>query len=153
MIFCDSNASPDSPEKAKARLELADSINALQIPAFVDKMLPGLLAPNAERLNPGVVATLREIMTSQSPEAIAAASRGMAKRSDSAETLATLHAPTLVLGGEFDALSTPKQLDAIADAIPNASRATIPNAGHLPPIENPDAFVDAVLTWCDANSL
>ena len=35
----------------------------------------------------------------------------------------------------------------IAAAIPNAQRATVSKAGHLPPLENPEEFADAILNW------
>ena len=60
------------------------------------------------------------------------------------------HDKALVIGGEHDKLSTPETLDAIAAKIPDATRATIPHAGHLPPLENPDAFARAILEWYDA---
>ncbi len=150
VVFCDSNAVQDSPEKATERRLLADTITSLQIPTLADEMIPNLVAPETPIKQPDVVANLRDIIASQSPEAIAAGARGMAKRSDSTETLGQLAAPTLVLGGEFDKLSTPESLDAIAAQIPDATRATIPHAGHVPPLENPDAFVDAILKWYDA---
>ena len=150
LIFCDSNATPDSPEKAADRMELAATIDALKIPAFVDNMIPNLLAPETLKNRPEVVSALREIMISQTPDAIAAGARGMAKRSDSSDLLPEIEAPVLVLGGEHDKLSPVAALDELAEKIPNATRATIPRAGHLPPMENPDAFASAILEWHDA---
>ncbi len=147
LIFCDSNAAADSPEKAAERNNLAETIDRAGIPALADKMIPNLLSPKTLAEKPDVVATLREIIERQSPEAIAAGARGMAVRSDSTPFLPEISIPTLVLGGADDKLSPPDSLDAIAAAIPNATRATIPNAGHLPPLENPDAFADAILNW------
>ena len=151
FVFCDSNATADTPEKAQERVSLADSITSLQIPDLADRMIPGLLAPETLRKRPDVVSELREMISRQSPEAIAAGARGMAKRSDSTETLGQIEAPALVLGGESDALSPPALLDSVAAAMPNATRVTIPNAGHLPPLENPDAFANAILEWRNAN--
>lgn len=150
LVFCDSNETPDSPVKAKGRLALADSINALTIPSFVDNMIPNLLAPETIKDHPEIVTDLREIMVSQTPDAIAAGARGMATRPDSSDILPEIEAPTLVLGGEHDQLSTPVGLDELASKIPNASRATIPHAGHLPPLENPDAFAQAIVDWYDS---
>ena len=150
LIFCDSNATTDSPEKAADRMELAATIDALKIPAFVDNMIPNLLSPETLKSRPEVVSALREIMISQTPDAIAAGARGMAKRADSSDLLPEIEAPVLVLGGEHDKLSPVAALDELAAKIPNATRATIPHAGHLPPMENPDAFVRAILEWRDS---
>ena len=155
IIFCDSNASADSPEKAEGRLKLAEEIVAVerateQVAALAESYLPNLLSPKTLETKPEVVEALRQTMLRQRPTGIAAAARGMAKRADSTALLPKIAVPTLVLGGADDALSPPSSLDAIAAAIPGACRATIPDAGHVASLENPDAFADAVLRWAES---
>ncbi|MBQ9873141.1 MAG: alpha/beta fold hydrolase [Thermoguttaceae bacterium] len=146
-IFCDSNAKADSEEKAKSRLYLAETIDSFGVRNLAENTIPTLISPKTAKNKPEVVETLREMISSQSALGIAAASRGMAVRRDLTDLLPTIEVPTLVLGGEDDSLSPPESLDEIASAIPSASRATIPNAGHVPPLENPDAFANAILEW------
>ena len=52
--------------------------------------------------------------------------------------------PALVLWGERDRIASPDYGRAYAEAIPGARFETIPNAGHYPYLEQPDAFVAAV---------
>jgi pimeloyl-ACP methyl ester carboxylesterase len=151
LVFCDSNASPDPIDKAQGRRLLANTINALKIPEVVDKMIPALLAPETLAEQPDVVEYLHDIMASQSAAAFAAGARGMAIRPDSNDVLAEIQVPVLVLGGEQDHISPPDELDNIAAKISNATRATIPRSGHLPPLENPSAFAKAIIDWYDAN--
>ena len=49
--------------------------------------------------------------------------------------------PTLLIWGENDGIVTPTYGAAYRDLIPGAKMATIPKAGHLPHIEQPDAFM------------
>jgi pimeloyl-ACP methyl ester carboxylesterase len=49
--------------------------------------------------------------------------------------------PTLLIWGENDGIVTPKYGATYRDLIPGAKMATIPKAGHLPHIEQPDAFM------------
>lgn len=147
LIFCDSNATPDSPEKAEERRRLAETIDRDGVFRLAEASIPNLLAPRTLAERPRVVETLRNTIERQSPEAIAAGARGMSFRCDSTDLLPQIAVPTLVLGGADDRLSPPKLLDEIAAAIPGATRATIPDAAHLPPLENPDAFADAVIAW------
>jgi len=52
--------------------------------------------------------------------------------------------PTLVLWGEHDGIVKPAYGRAFAELIPGARFETIPNAGHVPQIEQPDAFLERV---------
>ncbi len=50
-----------------------------------------------------------------------------------------IKAPTLLVWGENDGLVTPRYGEAYRKLIPNARLVTIPQAGHLPHIEQPQA--------------
>jgi pimeloyl-ACP methyl ester carboxylesterase len=63
------------------------------------------------------------------------------------QRLRRIDVPTLVLWGDSDKLVTPDYGRAYAAAIPNARFTTIPNAGHYPYLEQPDAFAQAVLPF------
>jgi pimeloyl-ACP methyl ester carboxylesterase len=55
--------------------------------------------------------------------------------------------PTLVLWGESDRLVTPDYGRKYAALIPGAKFVAIPEAGHSPQAEQPEAFVRAVLDF------
>jgi len=61
------------------------------------------------------------------------------------DRLAEIKVPTLVLGGERDMPGFRAFADEAASEIPGAVRRVIPGAGHLVPLEAPDAVVKAVL--------
>jgi pimeloyl-ACP methyl ester carboxylesterase len=58
--------------------------------------------------------------------------------------LPSIDVTTLIICGEEDALSPPKEMQSIAVAIPNARYVEIPDAGHMTTMENPNA-VNAAL--------
>jgi pimeloyl-ACP methyl ester carboxylesterase len=58
-----------------------------------------------------------------------------------ARRLAGLTVPTLVVWGEADRMMTPAYGKEYAAAIPGAGFVLIPDAGHLPQIEAPDALL------------
>jgi pimeloyl-ACP methyl ester carboxylesterase len=60
--------------------------------------------------------------------------------------------PTLVLWGERDGVVSSAYGQAYAAAIPGARFTVLPEAGHLPYLERPDAFVGAVLQFLTAVS-
>ncbi|MEM6931679.1 MAG: alpha/beta fold hydrolase, partial [Myxococcota bacterium] len=63
---------------------------------------------------------------------------------DLRERIGSLSTPTLVLGGELDALTPPRFQTWLAQALPNASLQLLPETGHMLPWERPRALVEAV---------
>ena len=71
------------------------------------------------------------------------------KRTDLRSRLPNVTAPALVIGGERDALVPLAATRALADALPNATHATIAGAAHAPFLSHRQAFLDAVLPFID----
>ena len=65
--------------------------------------------------------------------------RGLTKRAH------RITMPTLVVWGESDRAVPPAYAAAFRDLLPNATVALIPECGHIPQLERPDAFLDSVL--------
>jgi pimeloyl-ACP methyl ester carboxylesterase len=72
---------------------------------------------------------------------------------DPAETLASLASidvPTLVAVGARDTSDFTDGALKLAEALPNTRHAVIDDAGHLAPLETPDAFRELVLDYLGA---
>jgi 3-oxoadipate enol-lactonase len=48
--------------------------------------------------------------------------------------------PTLVICGQHDVISSADEMRSLAAAIPGAHFVVIPDAGHMPPLEQPTRF-------------
>ncbi len=57
--------------------------------------------------------------------------------------------PALFLRGEHDGLISADYMNGYAGLLPNARTLTLADAGHLPHVEQPEAFVSAVLAFLD----
>lgn len=68
-------------------------------------------------------------------------------RPDRLRQLGALAVPTLVIAGEQDPLLP--DCEAMAHAIPGARFAVIPDAGHSPHLENPDAWWPVLAAFLD----
>lgn len=55
--------------------------------------------------------------------------------------------PTLLIWGANDGLVTVPYAEAYCQLIPGAKLVVIPDAGHLPQVEQPDRFIDHVLSF------
>ena len=60
---------------------------------------------------------------------------------DYTDRVGTISVPTLCMVGEYDGSTPPSAVKRLADLIPGARFETIPDAGHLPMIEQPQAVV------------
>ncbi|MEZ4592277.1 MAG: alpha/beta hydrolase, partial [Chloroflexota bacterium] len=55
----------------------------------------------------------------------------------------------LILHGADDQLIPVSEAEAMFKAIPNAELVIVPDAGHLPNLEQPDIFNDAVIDFLE----
>jgi pimeloyl-ACP methyl ester carboxylesterase len=146
----DTRASPDTPEAQADRHRLAAEVEALRNPQpVIEAMMPRMFSPH---LRPHSVPEqlVRGMMASSSTRAVADGARGLALRPSSFPTLATISVPSLVVVGEFDALTPPADSEAIAAGIRGARLVRIDQAGHMSNMENPEAVNDALLGVLDA---
>jgi pimeloyl-ACP methyl ester carboxylesterase len=145
VILADTKASAD-PEPARAnRLRIADTAVAESSPRVVlDEVVPNLLGRTTVADRPDIVDEVTKLATMASPVGLAWAQRAMAARPESVETLASVQAPSLVIVGEEDTLTTLDDARAMVDTLPDARLVTIAEAGHLSAVEQPEAFTEAV---------
>ncbi|WP_221930828.1 3-oxoadipate enol-lactonase [Telmatospirillum sp. J64-1] len=72
---------------------------------------------------------------------------------DLTDRVGAIRVPTLCLCGTEDGATPPELVRSMADLIPGAGFMLIPEAGHLPCVENPAAFVSAVTRFLEENDL
>jgi 3-oxoadipate enol-lactonase len=140
LVLANTRAGADTPEAAEARSTLAGRLRT-EGNVLVGSPPPLLSADAPAQLWD----TVRGWIERQPPGSIAAAALGMADRPDSTPDLETIDVPTLVVTADADTL-IPQELTApMADQIPGARLAVLPNAGHLSNVEDPTGFSD--LLW------
>jgi len=95
----------------------------------------------------------RSSVSHRDASGLARAARGMLTQRDASvmESLPTIRVPALVIVGADD---TPflAASDYMAAKIPGAKKVIIPAAGHAVNIDQPQAFIDAVLPFLDGLS-
>jgi pimeloyl-ACP methyl ester carboxylesterase len=73
----------------------------------------------------------------------------MAERIDATDLLGQISIPTLLIVGEHDAITPAAEMRALSRAIPASQYIELPAAGHMSPMENAEAFNDAVLRFLE----
>jgi pimeloyl-ACP methyl ester carboxylesterase len=76
----------------------------------------------------------------------------LSERMDSRPSLAAIAVPTLVLGGEADAVTPAWLAEELAANISTARLVTIKGAGHMPTLEKPEAVNRAMTEWLRVDS-
>ncbi|MFN0151082.1 MAG: alpha/beta fold hydrolase [bacterium] len=140
LILANTRAGADNEAARAARLAGIERARTEGVGAIADGMMPKMLAEATRTKDPELVASVRAMMARQTPDAVAAALRGMIARPDRTEWLASVRVPTLVITSEADTLIPPSESEAIARGIPGARLATLSRAAHLSNLENPTAF-------------
>jgi pimeloyl-ACP methyl ester carboxylesterase len=91
----------------------------------------------------------REIVLGRDPDDLVATVEAIRDRADSTGTARTITAPALVVVGEEDALVPLADAAALANALPQGRLRAIPGAGHLAPLERPEAFATVVSAFLE----
>jgi len=144
LILCDTRAAPDTTDAAQARRTLAEEVLSTGSEMLVERMLPRLVSQSTIDGRPDVVDSLKQMISSASPQGVAAALRGMAERADSRPLLDEIDVPALLICGRDDELSPPEEMRGMAESIATSRFTVIQDAGHMAPMEQSDE-VNAVI--------
>ena len=106
--------------------------------AMIEKLF--YLAGDQDPLEIEYIAKVHQTIFTTDPGVISAGQIGMSQRVDATGWLSEIAIPMLFIGGEFDSITPPAEMQSNATAANNAPFETIPAAGHLTPLEQPDAF-------------
>jgi pimeloyl-ACP methyl ester carboxylesterase len=91
------------------------------------------------------------MMRTTKPEGAAAAHRGRADRRDHTNFLPCIATPTLIIVGSEDFFTPLPVARLMSDNIPGAQLVCIEGAGHLPNMETPDQFNEALGSFLRSN--
>jgi 3-oxoadipate enol-lactonase len=147
LIFCDTRAREDTLEGKALRRALAFRAISEGPAAVVAPMVNKLLCPKTLARQPTVADRVQQMMAKVPAATIFAAQQAMANRDDFLSSLSDIHLPTLMVVGQEDAISTVDEMRDMTARTPAAQLSIIPEAGHLPPLENPTAFSQAVRSF------
>jgi pimeloyl-ACP methyl ester carboxylesterase len=147
LVLTATRASADTPQGKINRDLAAEAARQDGVVAITQKMLPLILAPDTRDRQPELVERVREIMQSTSLEGVLGDLAALKERPDSTPDLSRINLPTLVVHGEQDQIIPYQEAHAMHDAIPGSLWELIPAAGHLPCLENPVAFNQALCSF------
>jgi 3-oxoadipate enol-lactonase len=129
VLLCTAAHLPREPWLERARLVRAEGTSGV-----ADAVVGRWFTPGFAAREPELVARMRAMIAATPTEGYASCCEAIAAM-DLRDDLASIRAPTLVLGAADDPAIPPEHSAAIAEAIPGARLVVIPDAAHLPIVE------------------
>ncbi len=139
-IFIDTHPAADTLEARQGRLKSIADLQAEGIGAL-RQMPDRLLSPSAPLQLRSRVA---EMIARQNPAGMIQAQMAAAMRIDQSPHLPEIKIPTLVIGGAEDVITPPNLMQRWCSQMPDSRWVEIPGAGHLTPMEAPEAVNAAI---------
>jgi pimeloyl-ACP methyl ester carboxylesterase len=149
VVLADTRPTSDDSDVWQRRTDEQAQIRAGDPLENLAKPLSERLLSQASLARPELVEYVRQLMVANHPDGWIAALEAMKNRSDSLGTLKALDLPTLVVVGERDRVTPLVEAHLIQSLITDAELVEIPDAGHLPAIENPDVFDQVLIEFLD----
>lgn len=144
LVLANTRPDPDSEEVRENRKNMARRVAEEGVEVLIDLQMQRLLSPRTLKNSDEAVELVRAMILESTPDGVASALGAMRDRPDSTPLLPELRVPTLVIGGEDDAISSPDVMGAMAEKIPDSRHVVLPSAGHLSNLEAPEEFNDAM---------
>ncbi|MFE9857896.1 alpha/beta fold hydrolase [Streptomyces sp. NPDC005780] len=147
LVLADTSPVAETEDGKAFRNRLADRLLAEGMGGYADEVIDKMLAPYNVTGLPDVAAQVLGMMRGTASEGAAAALRGRAERPDYRDSLAAAGVPVLVVVGADDVYTPVAEARVLHGLIPGAELVVVEGAGHLPGLERPEAFNDAVVRF------
>jgi 3-oxoadipate enol-lactonase len=150
LVLCDTRASADTEAARKVRLDAAKLVLEVGTKVVTFPMIDKMLCQKIRDTKLDLVKEVLGMFEQTPPSTIAYAQSAMAARRDFTPKLSDMHIPTLAICGENDEMTPAGEMKSMIDKMPQATLSIIPDAGHLPPMENAQATVAAIRKFLQA---
>ena len=148
LALLNTGVHPPSPQEPESRGRLVSIARDRGMTALAAEWLPpmmGLPLPAAEPL----MIRLTRMVERSSPDSFAAQIRALLHRPDARAVLRDIRVPLLLLSASDDRWSPPQQHEAMRDSCAGSELVIVEGAGHMAPVEQPQAVAAALRAWMD----
>lgn len=137
LLLIDTQSLGDDEAGRAKREATAQDVEKNGVAGVVQGLLPKLMTPGVA---PETRARVEKMMLAQSPQAVAAASRGMATRVDGKDILSRFSGPCSIIVGEEDVITPVEKAKVMQELVAGSTLDVIAGAGHLSNLERPHEF-------------
>lgn len=140
LILAATRPGADSEEARAKRREHIALAGAKGSGAVADALIAGMVGRTTRERHPDIADAVHRMLTMAPVNGVIGALEAMIARPDSTPILATIDVPTLIIVGEEDVLTPPKEAQAMHEQIPGSRLEVLAGAGHVSNVERPAAF-------------
>lgn len=144
LVLCDTKSEADTPEAKRGRDDLAAAARGEGMGAVASRLVPKLVGASTRRANSSIENEVRQMVLRSSVTGVVGALGAMRDRADSSPDLPQIGMATLVVCGAEDEITPPGVMRPMAERISGARYVEIAGAGHMAPLERPQAVNAAV---------
>lgn len=141
LVLSDGQAAT-APGGAAAWQERIDAVSAGGMGAIAEATLRRWFSPSSLAAENPAIPRVRRMIEATPPEGFVACARAL-QSYDLRAAMPALAQPVLLVAGAADG-AMPQTMRGMAEVIPDARFVEIAEAGHLPPIERPEGFNEAI---------
>jgi 3-oxoadipate enol-lactonase len=142
LILADCGAAFSEPGREAFR-NMAAASRAKGLSVITDVAMRRLFAPEFQAQHPDLMRDRRDAFLRTDPEVVQAACAALAEL-DLRPELGQVKIPVLVLVGEHDEATPPPMSHELAAGLPQARLKIIPGCAHVPQLQSPELFLDAI---------
>jgi 3-oxoadipate enol-lactonase len=142
FILADCGAAFSEPGREAFR-NMAAASKARGLSVITDVAMRRLFAPEFQEQHPDLMRDRREAFLKTDPDVFRAACNALAEL-DLRPELGQVKVPVLVLVGEHDEATPPPMSRELAAGLPQARLKIIPGCAHVPQLQSPEVFLEAI---------
>ncbi|RYE10750.1 MAG: alpha/beta hydrolase [Hyphomicrobiales bacterium] len=146
LALLDTSARPDSEESTANRRRLIALAQKGKFVEAIEQTFPKSVHPEHAG-DSGLYAIHRGMAQTNGPEIFEQQQEAIIARVDSRPLLASIKLPTQIIVGEGDQITPPEVAREMHDAIAGSKLLTVPKAGHLALLEQPEPVHAALKEW------
>lgn len=147
LVLCDTQCIADSAEAKEKRFKSIAQVESEGLQEFAADFTDKVFSRETHDHRKDRVIRVRNIITRTPVEVVSATLKALAERSETCSILEQIRVPVLIICGEEDGVTPLKQSQAMQAQIAGAVLETIPGAGHLSNMDQPEGFNSRLETF------
>jgi len=140
LVLANTRAVADTAEQIERRRSLIETAEDQGSAAVANLQIAGMMGKTTRDKRPDVYDAIHRLMAQAPVAGVIGALEALIERPDSRPTLSTVDVPTLIIAGDEDVITPPKESRLMQALIPGSGLEILRQAGHLSNVERPAAF-------------